>query len=246
MNFSQKGFQLAGSGSSTLGTNASRNTTTNTVLNTLIAGGTTNNRNIGVVSDNLGVKNNAESNTGSGNDPLAGNTDKIVYGKILDWDNQTRTEKAFKQLGGGKTESYYLMTPSTFNYGRVKRLEIQVDTSRSLAVGDIIQSQITIKQDVTTTNNLGIFEKQTIDVNIIRVEIKSISVENNRNIVYGVFVNPGAFLIQNNWSYNLLADPYEQRHKWDIIKKSGSSGSQGDGGSGGGGGGGDTGAKVPL
>ena len=246
LNFSQKGFQLAGSGSSTLGTNASRNTTTNTVLNTLIAGGTTNNRNIGVVSDNLGVKNNAESNTGSGNDPLAGNTDKIVYGKILDWDNQTRTEKAFKQLGGGKTESYYLMTPSTFNYGRVKRLEIQVDTSRSLAVGDIIQSQITIKQDVTTTNNLGIFEKQTIDVNIIRVEIKSISVENNRNIVYGVFVNPGAFLIQNNWSYNLLADPYEQRHKWDIIKKSGSSGSQGDGGSGGGGGGGDTGAKVPL
>jgi hypothetical protein len=45
---------------------------------------------------------------------------------------------------------------------------------------------------------------------------------------------------------NVKTNPYEQRHKWDIIKKanSGSGGSQGDGG--GGGGGGDTGAKVPL
>ena len=45
---------------------------------------------------------------------------------------------------------------------------------------------------------------------------------------------------------NIKTNPYEQRHKWDIIKKanSGSGGSQGDGGGGGGGEG--SGVKVPL
>lgn len=242
LNTSQTGFVLAGSGSSTLGTNASRNTTTNNVLNTLIGGGTTNNRNTGVVTDNLGVRNNAESNTGSGNDPLAGNTDKVVYGKILDWNNHITTEKTFKALGNNKYESYFLMTPSTFNYGRVSKVEIQVDTTRNLAVGDIILSELKAKVKNVDLKLGWIDEFQKI----IKVEIKHIAVEYGRNIVYGVFLNPETFFIPNNWSYNLLADPYEQRHKWDIIKKSGSSGSQGDGGSGGGGGGGDTGAKVPL
>ena len=237
LNSSQTGFVLAGSGSSTLGPNASRNTTTNSVLNTLIAGGSTNNSNMGVVTDNLGVNNNAkvnnnaESNTGSGNNPPAGNTDKVVYGQILDWDNAVTNElRSFTNSSTGLKTNYFQFSPFTFNeFPKTRRVVIKVETIKFLEVGDIIYSQL------STESFLNFF------VRYIRIEIKSITAPNT---VYGVYILREGEQSVLDQQARIPVTQYMQRHAWDIIKKP--SGGSGSGGNNGGGGGGDTGARVPL
>jgi hypothetical protein len=246
---SKKGFQLAGSGSS-VGTNANSNV--NATVNRLI-GGTTNtasgNNNFSDPQYNLTpiarernriVRNNTESNSGTNTNPPSENTDKIVYGKVIDWDSQVRNELTFKNLSNGTTESFYKFTPFTYDGFKTnnRRIEIQVDTVNYLKVGDIIISQLTEKMEYLSIN-----QPVNLDIKYIKIEIKNII---SPNIVQGVYLRPEYDGLPLNQYLNVKTNPYEQRHKWDIIKKanSGSGGSQGDGG--GGGGGGDTGAKVPL
>ena len=243
---SKKGFQLAGSGSS-VGTNANSNV--NATVNRLI-GGTTNtasgNNNFSDPQYNLTpiarernriVRNNTESNSGTNTNPPSENTDKIVYGKVIDWDSQVRNELTFKNLSNGTTESFYKFTPFTYDGFKTnnRRIEIQVDTVNYLKVGDIIISQLTEKMEYLSIN-----QPVNLDIKYIKIEIKNII---SPNIVQGVYLRPEYDGLPLNQYLNVKTNPYEQRHKWDIIKKanSGSGGSQGDGG-----GGGDTGAKVPL
>ena len=241
LNTSQRGFQLAGSGSS-IGTNVNANSNVNSSVNRLI-GGTTNastqNNNFGN-ENNRNIRNNTESNSGNNANPPSGNTDKIVFGKVIDWDSQVRNELTFKNLSNGTTESFYKFTPFTYDGFKTnnRRIEIQVDTANYLKVGDIIISQLTEKIDYLSVNN-----PVSLDIKYIKIEIKSIK---SPNLVYGVYLKPEYDGLPINPYLNVKTNPYEQRHKWDIVKKanSGSGGLQGDGG--GGGGGGDTGAKVPL
>jgi len=238
---SKKGFQLAGSGSS-VGTNANSNV--NATVNRLI-GGTTNtasgNNNFSDPQYNLTpiarernriVRNNTESNSGTNTNPPSENTDKIVYGKVIDWDSQVRNELTFKNLSNGTTESFYKFTPFTYDGFKTnnRRIEIQVDTINYLKVGDIIISQLTEKMEYLSIN-----QPVNLDIKYIKIEIKNII---SPNIVQGVYLRPEYDGLPLNQYLNVKTNPYEQRHKWDIIKKAVPGGT--------GGGGGNSGTRIPL
>jgi hypothetical protein len=238
---SKKGFQLAGSGSS-VGTNANSNV--NATLNRLI-GGTTNtasgNNNFSDPQYNLtpiarernrNVRNNTGSNSGTGTNPPSENTDKIVYGKVIDWDSQVRNELTFKNLSNGTTESFYKFTPFTYDGFKTnnRRVIVQVDTIQYLVVGDIIYSQLTEKgQSLLSGGN------NTFDIRYVKIEIKNIIAP---NLVEGVYLMTDTGGIGSNRFLNIKTNPYEQRHKWDIIKKAVPGGT--------GGGGGNSGTRIPL
>jgi hypothetical protein len=237
---SKKGFQLAGSGS-TVGTNTNSNV--NATVNSLI-GGTTNtasrNNNFTDPQYNLtpiarernrNVRNNTGSNSGTGNNPPSGNTDKIVYGKVIDWDSQVRNELTFKNLSNGTTESFYKFTPFTYDGFKRnnRRVIVQVDTIQYLAVGNIIYSELTEKgRSILRGSN------DTFDIRYVKIEIKNLIAP---NLVEGVYLRTETGGIGSDPFLEIKTNPYEQRHKWDIIKKA----NQGIIGGGGG-----SGTRIPL
>ncbi len=237
---SKKGFQLAGSGSA-VGTNANSNV--NATVNRLIGGATntaTGNNNFTDPQYNLtpiarernrNINNNTGSNSGTGTNPPSGNTDKIVYGKVIDWDNQVRNELTYKNLANGTTESFYKFTPFTYDGFKKnnRRVIVQVDTIQYLVVGDIIYSQLTEKgQSLLSGGN------NTFDIRYVKIEIKNLIAP---NLVEGVYLITDTGGIGSNPFLNIKTNPYEQRHKWDIIKKA-NPGIIG--------GGGNSGTRIPL
>ena len=224
------GFETTGTG-----TAATRN---NNFSDPLVGGGTGGGGNKlnplsgGGTGGNKTINNNTENNSGTGDAPPAGNTDKVVYGQILDWDNAVTNElRSSTNSSTGLKTNYFQFTPFTFNeFPKTRRVVIKVDTIKFLEVGDIIYSQL--KTDSILRN---------LQVRLIRIEIKSITAPNT---VYGVYVKNDAEQTILDQQAQIPVTQYMQRHAWDIIKKP--SGGSGGGGNDGGGGGGDTGAKVPL
>jgi hypothetical protein len=191
---------------------------------------------------NRNVNNNAENNSGAGDAPPAGNTEKIVYGKILDWDNKATDEilrKPFFNLVNKKLETInvFRFTQFTFNgfISQNRRVVVQVESIKYLSVGDIIYS--TLETEISSVTN----QKKRF----VKIEIKNIIAPNK---IEGIYVNlsaNGEIPLISFMQTDINIAPFSERHAWDIIKKpsSGSGGSQGNNG---GGGGGDNGTKIPL
>ena len=190
---------------------------------------------------NRNVNNNAENNSGAGDAPPAGNTEKIVYGKILDWDNKATDEilrKPFFNLVNKKLETInvFRFTQFTFNgfISQNRRVVVQVESIKYLSVGDIIYS--TLETEISSVTN----QKKRF----VKIEIKNIIAPNK---IEGIYVNlsaNGEIPLISFMQTDINIAPFSERHAWDIIKKP-SSGS-GSGSGGGGGGGGDNGTKIPL
>ena len=135
LNSSNKGV-LAGSGSSIGLSRATQNTVNvNAALGT--AGGSVANKRSNI-SDILGTKNNAESNSGINVLPPAGNTEKVVIGSV----NKFAVIK-YKTNYLVTVNNQLVLPASALKefYNTKEQFRLQVDTIKYLSVGDILESE---------------------------------------------------------------------------------------------------------
>jgi hypothetical protein len=217
---SKKGFVLAGNGSIGGGVvTTQNNSNVNAVLGT--AGGSVVNRGFNL-TDNLGTRNNAESNSGVNSLPPAGNTEKIVLGSVKVF-NVIKSTTNYLQ----KVNNVFVLPASSLKefYNTKEQFKLQVDTIRYLAVGDMLESEDGLMK--------GEIVKITAPNSVFAVWIK---IENEPTPL------PIA-VYREKIKWNIIKKTASGGSGGGSG--SGSGGSSGSGGEGGGGGEG-TGVKVPL
>ena len=272
LNFSNKGI-LVGGGFGTGVPIVNNNSGVNAILGT--SGSTVANKR-SFISDSLGTRNGAESNSGVTVLPPAGNTEKIVKGKVKTWsdilgDMHTAWHQFFTLFAKSTTNIATYETWDyidynrrydqseidkynyrAFNYilARNKReiIELQVESIYYLSVGDLLVSNDEhVKIEITYLSSPGRVRGIYIDTNV-SYSLGRIGVVLDRNINFHD-ANRKYDKYSTGWILKTIL--YEKENiDWTIIKKNTSgnrSGGNGDGGNGGGGGGGEgTGVKQPL
>ncbi len=93
---------------------------------------------------NRNVRNNTENNTGTGDAPPPGNTDKIVKGKIVDFIIKLSNESTYftvtNKLGADPTPAKGVFKRNLASSQKLQ-CEISVETTKFLSVGDILISK---------------------------------------------------------------------------------------------------------
>ena len=251
LNFSNKGI-LVGGGFGTGVPIVNNNSGVNAILGT--SGSTVANRR-SFSSDSLGTRNGAESNSGVTALPPAGNTEKIVKGRVKNWvqyygDAYTGWKQFFDFvfIPTGKLEDIKIGMwgnpekdfDRMFNYflaiSKNEVVELSVESIYYLSVGDFLVSKdehVKIQITYLGTPNIvrGVYYNTKLDYSTN--EILSILNQNKNSI--GNYYKYDKY--KSGWV--LKTAIYDKVNiNWDIIKK--------NSGGGGGGGGEGTGVKQPL
>jgi hypothetical protein len=270
LNFSNKG-PLVGGGFGTGVPIVNNNSGVNAILGT--SGSSVANKR-SFISDSLGTRNGAGSNSGVTVLPPAGNTEKIVKGKVKTWsdilgDTHTAWQQYFSLFSKSTTNIRTYESWDFFNYDRRlakseidkynyrafdyirarnkgEIIELQVESIYYLSVGDLLVSKDEhVKIEITYLSSPGRVRGIYIDTNVA-YSLGRIGVVLGRNVN-----SPGALTKYGKYTkgWVLKTILYEEENiDWTIIKKNSGGnrgGGNGDGGGGGGGGEG-TGVKQPL
>ena len=251
LNFSNKGI-LVGGGFGTGVPIVNNNSGVNAILGT--SGSTVANRR-SFISDSLGTRNGAESNSGVTVLPPAGNTEKIVKGKVKNWvedygDADIRWKQFFDFvfIPTGKLEDIKIDMwgnpekdfDRMFNYflaiNKKQVVELQVESTYYLSVGDFLVSKDgRVKIQIFYLGTPGVVRGIYFDTKL------AYSTNEIGNILNQNLNTPGRANKYNKYRFGwvLKTAIYDKVNiNWDIIKK--------NSGGGGGGGGEGTGVKQPL
>ena len=217
LNSSNKGV-LAG-GNSTIGLSRANQNTSNINATLGTAGGSVANKQ-SFISDVLGSKNNAESNTGTTTLPPAGNTEKVVLGFVKSF-NVIK----FKTKYTVTVNNQLVLPASALKefYNTKEQFLLQVDTIKYLAIGDIVESED----------------------GLMRGEVIKVETPNSVTATWLKIENEPTPLAISTYQKKIKWN-ITKKSSGSGSSGSGSGGSGSGGDNGGGGGGEGTGVKVPL
>ena len=251
LNFSNKGI-LVGGGFGTGVPIVNNNSGVNAILGT--SGSTVANKR-SFISDSLGTRNGAESNSGVTALPPAGNTEKIVKGRVKNWvqyygDAYTGWKQFFDFIfipTGNFDEDFKISRGNPekdfdrmFNYflaiSKNEVVELSVESIYYLSVGDFLVSKDEhVKIQITYLGTPNIVRGVYYNTKLAYSTNEILSILNQNKNSIGNYYKYDKY--KSGWV--LKTAIYDKVNiNWDIIKK--------NSGGGGGGGGEGTGVKQPL